>query len=104
MNRRSFLLGSALGAAALVVAALPAHAQEPKKDESSKKDDSKDAGKSKDEDKKAGDPARPTEPEFLEEHTGPDGRKFRMCPVCGYNMYRQNRTWTCENCGFTYDE
>lgn len=47
---------------------------------------------------------RPTEPEFLEEHTGQDGRKFRTCPVCGYNMYKQDRTWTCENCGFSYDE
>ena len=26
------------------------------------------------------------------------------CPQCGSNMYRQGRTWTCENCGYSYIE
>ena len=33
-----------------------------------------------------------------------NGREFRVCPQCGYNMYRQDRTWTCENCGYSYTE
>ena len=32
------------------------------------------------------------------------GREYRSCPQCGYNMYRQGRTWTCENCGYSYVE
>ena len=30
------------------------------------------------------------------------GREYRICPQCGYNMYCQDRTWTCENCGYSY--
>ena len=28
----------------------------------------------------------------------------RACPQCGAIMYRQGRTWTCENCGYSYVE
>ena len=35
---------------------------------------------------------------------GADGRPYRVCPQCGSNMYKQGRTWTCENCGYSYDE
>ena len=27
-----------------------------------------------------------------------------VCPQCGNNMYLQERTWTCENCGYSYTE
>jgi predicted RNA-binding Zn-ribbon protein involved in translation (DUF1610 family) len=33
-----------------------------------------------------------------------DGNPFRECPQCGHNMYQQGRTWTCENCGYSYIE
>src|SRR6476469_3441855 len=33
-----------------------------------------------------------------------DGLEYRECPQCGFNMYRQDRTWTCENCGYSYSE
>jgi len=33
-----------------------------------------------------------------------EGREYRECPQCGSNMYRQDRTWTCENCGYSYTE
>ena len=33
-----------------------------------------------------------------------EGREYRVCPQCGSNMYRQGRTWTCENCGYSYVE
>jgi len=98
INRRSFLKGSALAAAAVAgVAMLPkgAFAQDPpqqddKKDE--KKDDSKDAKKD--------------EPVDETKITRKDdqGRDYRICPQCGYNMYKQDRTWTCENCGYSYTE
>ena len=98
INRRTFLKGSALAVAAVAaVAMLPkgAFAQDPpqqddKKDE--KKDDSKDAKKD--------------EPVDETKITRKDdqGRDYRICPQCGYNMYKQDRTWTCENCGYSYTE
>ena len=33
-----------------------------------------------------------------------DGVEVRECPECGHNMYQQGRTWTCENCGYSYVE
>ena len=33
-----------------------------------------------------------------------NGVEFRECPQCGHNMYQQGRTWTCENCGYSYVE
>ena len=33
-----------------------------------------------------------------------NGKEYRICPQCGYNMYKQERTWTCENCGYSYAE
>jgi hypothetical protein len=37
-------------------------------------------------------------------HKDADGVEYRECPQCGFNMYRQDRTWTCENCGYSYSE
>lgn len=33
-----------------------------------------------------------------------DGREYRVCDVCGSNMYKQKDTWTCEQCGYSYVE
>ena len=33
-----------------------------------------------------------------------EGREYRMCPQCGYNMYKEGRMWVCENCGYSYVE
>jgi ribosomal protein S27AE len=103
LDRRSFLRGSSLSAAALlgVAAASPlvVFAQEQnqrqtdqKSDEHDKKDEPKDKEKDKDED-----PTRVTKLDA-------DGNEYRECPQCGSNMYRQGRTWTCENCGYSYVE
>jgi ribosomal protein S27AE len=32
------------------------------------------------------------------------GRDYRVCPQCNSNMYRQDRVWTCDNCGYSYAE
>jgi anaerobic selenocysteine-containing dehydrogenase len=94
LDRRGFLKGSALFAAAAgLAAAMPAAAQEqapqapqppaeqgtaeePKKDEQPKKKVLRD-------DK---------------------GREYRVCDMCGGNMYKGGKTWTCEQCGFSYEE
>jgi len=34
----------------------------------------------------------------------PSEEETRACPQCGALMYRQGRTWTCENCGYSYVE
>ena len=33
-----------------------------------------------------------------------DGREYRICPQCAYNMYKQGRMWVCDNCGYSYVE
>src|SRR4029078_11180668 len=106
LDRRTFLRGSALAAAALlgVAAAAPAITfaqpqQKPQWQDHKKKDDDgkKDRDQSKDE--------KPYRSE------GPDGKFYdrqgvevRECPECGHNQYQQGRTWTCENCGYSYVE
>ena len=90
LNRRGFLKGSALFAAAAVGIAAgvaPAFAQnppsappkeEPKAPEGEKKDPNKLYDKS--------------------------GKEYRVCERCGGNMYREEKTWTCEQCGLSYTE
>ncbi len=105
LDRRSFLRGSGPAAATLlgVAAASPliAFAQtqdkpsaDKKKDEPEKKDEKKDTAKNAAEDEDA---AKVTKVDA-------DGNEYRECPQCGSNMYRQGRTWTCENCGYSYIE
>ena len=104
VNRRTFLKGSALAGAAIIgIAALPAltFAQQPQDqpkadDKDAKKDDKSDQGADKKD--------KPEEDEFKVIHKDNNGRDYRVCPQCGYNMYKQDRTWTCENCGYSYTE
>ena len=96
VDRRSFLRGSALFASALGLSVLPALAQQntqnPKPEE------------------KPEDPKKPEDP-FGEGEKKKDGklydkegREYRICPQCGYNMYKEGRMWVCENCGYSYVE
>ena len=94
-DRRSFLRGSVLFAAAIgvsVLPVLPVFAQEPpQKPEPEKKEEPKDPfadGDQKDEKKLI----------------DTEGREYRVCPQCAYNMYKQGRMWVCENCGYSYVE
>jgi len=93
LDRRSFLRGSAMFAAAIGVSVLPALAQQaPQKPEEEKpKEEPKDpfADDKKDGEKKLVDA---------------EGREYRVCPQCAYNMYKQGRMWVCENCGYSYVE
>jgi NADH pyrophosphatase NudC (nudix superfamily) len=98
LNRRSFLRGSALFAGALGLSVVPAVAvpQQPKPQEKEKEKQEK----------------KPVDP--FEEGEKPkskdgklydkEGREYRVCPQCGYNMYKQGRMWVCENCGYSYVE
>ncbi len=100
VDRRSFLRGSAVFAAALGLAVTPAFAQqqppppppqerEQKKEEKPAPKDPFDTGEKPGETKKLIDK---------------EGREYRICPQCGYNMYKEGRMWVCENCGYSYVE
>ena len=91
VDRRSFLRGSALFAAAIgltVVAPAAADAaQEQQKPEEKKDPFADDKNKS-------------GEKTYVDK----DGREYRICPQCAYNMYKQGRMWVCDNCGYSYVE
>jgi rubredoxin len=106
LDRRSFLRGSSLAAAALVgmAAASPlvvfAQAPQEKPQDKPKDDPEKKVDrKSDDNPEAASEPASTTETK-----RDADGNEYRECPQCGHNMYQQGRTWTCENCGYSYIE
>src|SRR5829696_6687563 len=101
LDRRSFLRGSAMFALAIGVSVLPARAQEPQQKPKPEEDEKKkeepkvpfDSGDNKS-DKKDGD----------KKLVDAEGREYRVCPQCAYNMYKQGRMWVCENCGYSYVE
>jgi rubredoxin len=116
LDRRGFLRSSSLGAAALlgVAAASPliAFAQtqdKPQPPENKKKDGqadgtgrTDDAGDRKESQKEQNAPG--DEGDLTTTKIDADGREYRTCPQCGHHMYQQGRTWTCENCGYSYLE
>jgi len=102
LDRRSFLKGSAMFAAAIGVSmALPAFAQEqkpapkPEEKENEEKDEKK---------KEPKDPFGDSEKKEDGKLVDAEGREYRVCPQCGNNMYKQGRMWVCENCGYSYVE
>jgi rubredoxin len=106
LDRRTFLRGSALAAAALlgVAAASPVITFAQTQDKPQSQDDKK-----KDDDGKKDQDETKDEKPYRSE--GPDGKFYdrqgvevRECPECGHNQYQQGRTWTCENCGYSYVE
>ncbi len=103
VSRRSFLKGSSLFAAAL--AAVAARAQDPPKQDPPKAKPSP-SPSPREEEKRKG--PKTDEEIFAEQEKAEaelkdeEGREYRICPQCGFRMYRQGRTWTCSNCGFSY--
>jgi predicted RNA-binding Zn-ribbon protein involved in translation (DUF1610 family) len=112
LDRRSFLRGSGLGVAALLggAAASPliVFAQSPQADDRKKTDDKKEQGAPKADDAAGAGDKPESKPDRVEGTDGKlydrEGVEVRECPQCGHNMYQQGRTWTCENCGYSYIE
>jgi hypothetical protein len=112
LDRRNFLRGSSLGIAALlgVAAASPlvVFAQAPQQEKASRDQKKSDDKNDQDQDApKADDKALPmgyrvegADGKFYDR----EGVEVRECPECGHNQYQQGRTWTCENCGYSYVE
>lgn len=90
-DRRSFLRGSALFATAFGMSIVPGLAaqQKPKPEEQEKKPADP-----------FGEGEKPKDGKLYDK----EGREYRVCPQCGYNMYKQGRMWVCENCGYSYVE
>ena len=95
LDRRSFLRGSALFAGAIGVSVLPAFAQQPQQPAKPEEDE-----KQKEEPKDPFDTGTKEEKKLVDD----EGREYRVCPQCAYNMYKQGRMWVCENCGYSYVE
>ena len=97
LDRRSFLRGSAVFAAAIGIAVVPAFAQQPQEKD-------KEKNKNKDKDKTPKDPFADGEKKAPKKLFDKEGREYRVCPQCAYNMYKQEKMWVCENCGYSYVE
>lgn len=91
LDRRRFLKGATWSATALVAAvAVPAAAQEPQappRDEAPKNE-----------------PDKAPEPKGRRKLVDKNGREYRVCDMCGANMYQDGKVWTCEQCGFSFEE
>jgi hypothetical protein len=91
VERRGFLKGSAwLAAGVALAAAAPAAAQAPQNPPAP-------AEEKKDEPKKDEAP----KPKTFKDKAG---RDYRVCDMCGANMYLTEKIWTCEQCGYSYEE
>jgi hypothetical protein len=103
LNRRGFLKGSALFAATAVGIAAgvaPGFAQNPPS-APPKEEPKAPEGEKKEEPKKEGETAEKKDPNKLYDK---NGREYRVCERCGGNMYQEDKTWTCEQCGLSYTE
>ena len=96
-DRRSFLRGSALFAGALGLSVVPALAQQQEKPKPAPKPEGE-------EEEKPADPLGNGEKSKDGKLYDKEGREYKVCPQCGYNMYKQGRMWICENCGYSYVE
>jgi hypothetical protein len=95
-DRRSFLRGSALFAAAFGMSVVPGLAQQEKPKPAPKPEG--------EEEEKPADPLGSGEKSKDGKLYDKEGREYKVCPQCGYNMYKQGRMWICENCGYSYVE
>jgi ribosomal protein S27AE len=95
LDRRSFLRGSALFAGAIGLTAVPAVTSASQQKPAPEKPEEK---------KKPEDPFAEGEQKKDGKLYDKEGREYKVCPQCGYNMYKQGKMWVCENCGYSYVE
>jgi ribosomal protein S27AE len=99
LTRRDFLKAAGFAVAGIAGASVLSRSawaqEEEQKPEEGRKEEPKEDPNDLSGNKEPGEPTEPAEP--VEEET-------RACPQCGALMYKQGRTWTCENCGYSYVE
>lgn len=100
VDRRSFLRGSALFAAALGLSVVPALAQQPPPPQEKPKPKPEPEEGEEPKPDPFGEGEKPKNGKLVDK----EGREYRVCPQCAYNMYKQGRMWVCENCGYSYVE
>ena len=109
-DRRSFLRGSALFAGALGVSVIPAFGQQQQQQQPQPQPQQKPKPEEEKPKPEEGEEEKPVDPlgDGQKSKDGKlydkEGREYRICPQCGYNMYKQGRMWICENCGYSYVE
>ena len=92
LERRGFLKNSVMIAAAATLGrAMTASAQEPQNPAPAPED-------------RKEEPPTKEEPPKKKVLLDKNGREYRVCDMCGANMYKEAKTWTCEQCGYSYDE
>lgn len=119
ISRREFLKAAGLAAAGAVALSRSGFAQEETKPKEKPEDKEKDqpktapgaeSGKEKpaaEESKEAKAEEKKAAPEEISDEAWDEEdatEETRTCPQCGGTMYRQGRTWTCSNCGYSYVE
>jgi len=106
LTRRDFLKAAGLAVAGITGASFLSRSawaqEEEKKPEEDKKEETKPEEEPKPEEEENYDDL--FEENESEEPSQPSQEETRACPQCGALMYRQGRTWTCENCGYSYVE
>jgi ribosomal protein S27AE len=107
MQRRTFLRRSmlTLAASALPLATLHGQQDQTQRGQQREGQDGAQPDQNNPQAPETGDPSNAAEKDPSRiTHKDADGLEYRECPQCGFNMYRQDRTWTCENCGYSYSE
>jgi ribosomal protein S27AE len=91
LTRRDFLKAAGFAVAGIAGASVLSRSARAQEEEQKPEEEEKD-DVSEDNESEVDTPAEPAEEET------------RACPQCGALMYKQGRTWTCENCGYSYVE
>jgi len=102
LTRRDFLKAAGLAVAGITGASVLSRSAWAQEEEKKPEEDEK-------EETKPEEPEKPEKEEnyddlFEENESESEEEETRACPQCGALMYRQGRTWTCENCGYSYVE
>lgn len=101
LDRRGFLRGSLLFAAAGLAVAMPAAAQQPAAPPSSGEKPAEPEAPKKDTPAEGKPADKPAEKKGV--LLDKNGREYRVCDMCGGNMYVEEKRWTCDQCGFSYE-
>lgn len=105
LTRRDFLKAAGLAAAGITGASFLSRSAWAQEEEKPDTKDEKKPEEDKKEEKKPEEPKEePNYDDLFEKNDSGEEEETRACPQCGALMYRQGRTWTCENCGYSYVE